>query len=64
MKVSFDWQNPDGRFYGLRKLQFHAMNRDPSMLKERLGYSIFRDFGVAAPRAAHARLLINGVSSD
>lgn len=60
MKVSFNWVDPDGRFYGLKKLQFHAMNRDPSMLKERLGYALFREFGIAAPRAVHARLLING----
>jgi hypothetical protein len=60
MKVSFNWQDPEGRFYGLKKLQFHAMNRDPSMLKERLGYTLFRQFGIAAPRAVHARLLING----
>lgn len=61
MKVSLNWQLPAVEFYGLRKLQFHSMNRDPSMLKERLGYAVFRDFGVPAPRAVHARLLINGV---
>lgn len=60
IKVSFNWQMPQVEFYGLRKLQFHAMNRDPSMLKERLGYSIFRQSGQAAPRAVHARLTING----
>jgi hypothetical protein len=60
MKVAFDRPNRDGRFHGLRKLQFHAMNRDPSMLRERLGYAMFREFGLAAPRAVHARLLING----
>lgn len=60
MKVSFHWKDPEGRFYGLRKLQFHAMNRDPSMLKERLGYALFRESRIAAPRAVHARLVING----
>ncbi|MDD9936877.1 MAG: CotH kinase family protein [Myxococcales bacterium] len=60
MKVKFNHIDPEGRFYGLKKLQFHAMNRDPSMLKERLGYAMFRESGVAAPRAVHARLLING----
>jgi len=60
MKVDFDWQTPAVEFYGLRKLQFHAMNRDPSMLKERLGYTMFRQFGLPAPRSVHARLTING----
>jgi hypothetical protein len=36
------------------------MNADPSMLRDRLGYTMFRDMGVAAPRAVHARVLING----
>jgi hypothetical protein len=60
MKVSFNWRDPELRFYGLKKLQLHAMNRDPSMFKERLGYALFREAGIAAPRAAHARVLING----
>jgi hypothetical protein len=60
MKVSFNWLDPEGRFYGLRKLQFHAMNRDPSMLKERLGYAMMRESDLAAPRAVHARLRVNG----
>ena len=60
MKVAFDQVDPEGRFYGLRKLQFHSMNRDPSMLKERLGYAIFRQMDLPAPRAVHARLIING----
>lgn len=60
MKLAFDQVNPDGRFYGQRKLNFHAMTRDRAMLRERLGYSLFRDMGIAAPRAVHARVLING----
>lgn len=63
MKVAFDQLDRERRFHGLRKLQFHAMVRDPSMLKERLGYSIFREQGLPAPRAVHARLVINGALS-
>jgi hypothetical protein len=63
IKVSFNWSDPEGRFFGLKKLQFHAMNHDPSMMRERLGYKLFRDMGVPAPRAVHARVLINGVLS-
>jgi hypothetical protein len=60
MKVKVDWPSDDQRFFGLKKLQFHAMNHDPSMMRERLGYQLFREMGVPAPRAVHARLSING----
>lgn len=60
MKVEINRDDPDREFYGVRKLQFHAMNLDPTQLHERLGYHVFREMGVAAPRSVHARLLING----
>ncbi len=60
MKVKINWDDPDREFYGVRKLQFHSMNLDPTQLHERLGYHLFREMGVAAPRSVHARLLING----
>jgi spore coat protein H len=60
IKVDFDQSDPQARFYGLKRINFHSMDQDGSMLRERLAYSLFREMGVAAPRAAHARLLING----
>jgi hypothetical protein len=60
MKVKFNWQDPDRLFMGVRKLQLHAMNADPSLLRERLAYSLYRDMGVESCRTAHARVLING----
>jgi spore coat protein CotH len=60
MKVAFDYLDEEARFFGLKKLNFHAMNRDASLLRDRLGYSLFREMGIAAPRSVHARLLING----
>jgi spore coat protein CotH len=60
LKVSFDWQDPDARFHGLKKLLFHAMQRDPSKMRDRLGYWMFREAGVPSPRMVHARLRING----
>jgi spore coat protein H len=60
IKLAFDQVDSEGRFYGLRKLNFHSMNRDASMLRDRLGYSLFRDSGLVAPRSVHARVLING----
>jgi CotH kinase protein len=60
IKLGFNEVQPDATFYGLRKLNFHALNTDASMLRDRLGYALFREHGVAAPRTVHARVLING----
>jgi hypothetical protein len=60
IKVAFDLMDDEARFHGLKKLNFHSMNADASMLRERLVYAMFRENGVAAPRAVHARVLING----
>jgi MYXO-CTERM domain-containing protein len=59
-KVSFNEYDPDGRFFGVKKLLFHAMNQDDSMMRERLGYWLFREMDVPAPRAVHVRVLVNG----
>ena len=61
MKVKFNWLDKDDKFYGLKKLQFHSMNLDESQMRDRLGYYLFREMGVPAPRATHARLVINGI---
>lgn len=60
MKVKINWENSSDKFYGLKKLQFHSMNNDPSQMRERLAYWLFREMGVPAPRSIHARLVING----
>ncbi len=60
MKVKFNWQDTDDKFYGIKKLQFHSQNLDASQMRDRLGYWLFRQMGVPAPRSVHARLIING----
>ncbi len=60
MKVKINWGNREEKFFGLKKVQFHSMNNDPSQMHERLGYHLFRSMGVPAPRAVHAKLYING----
>jgi spore coat protein CotH len=63
MKIKIDYGDPDAKFYGQKKLLFHAMNGDRSLMRERLGYGLFRELGVHASRTTHVRLLINGVFS-
>jgi hypothetical protein len=60
LKVSFNKYDSEGRFFGLKKLLFHAMNNDQSLMKERMGYWLFRHMGVAAPRANHVKVTLNG----
>jgi hypothetical protein len=60
MKLKFNEYEPDQRFYGLKRLNFHSMKGDQSCLNDRLAYSLYREAGVAAPRAVHARLIVNG----
>ena len=60
LKLDFNDTDPNARFFGLKKLNFHAMNADVSMLRDRLGYRMFREMGIPASRAVHARVLING----
>ena len=60
MKIKCNWEDSSRKFYGLKKLQFHAMNLDGSQMHDRLGYHLFREMGVKAPRCVHAKLYING----
>ena len=59
MKIKINYKE-DKKFYDLKKLQFHSQNLDPSKMRERLGYYMFRNFGIAAPRSNHALIYING----
>jgi hypothetical protein len=60
MKVSFDWLDPRQDFHGVDKLNLASLNEDASHMRERLGYALFREFGLAAPRSAYVRLEVNG----
>lgn len=59
MKIKINW-NDKTEFYGLRRVQLHAMNLDSTLMHDRLGYWMFEQAGVAGPRSTHARLMING----
>jgi spore coat protein H len=60
IKLSVNTYDRDQRFFGLRKLNFNSSVRDPSLMHEVVGYRLFRDMGVPAPRASHASLAVNG----
>jgi spore coat protein CotH len=60
IKLAFDEYDDAGRFHGLKKLNLHSMGRDPSLLRERLGYTFYTEMGVASSRVAYVRLVLNG----
>jgi len=60
MKIKINWEGREDLFYGLKKIQLHSQNLDRSHLRERLGYWIFGEMDVAAPRSVHATVYING----
>jgi hypothetical protein len=52
--------NAKQRVFGLKKLLFHGMAVDKSLMSERLSYSLLNVVGLAAPRAVHAQVYFNG----
>jgi spore coat protein H len=60
MKLKFNEYLPEQRLSGLKRLNFNSMVRDPSQLRERVAYRVFREMGLPTPRAVHARLSVNG----
>ncbi len=59
LKIRFDKQDPNARFFGLRRLTLNNMIDDPTRMREALGYHIYRLAGVPAPRTAYTFLNIN-----
>lgn len=59
-KVKFNKYVKGGRFLELKKLTLHSMHQDPTMVREWLGYRLFRQLGVPASRTGYAQLTVNG----
>ena len=60
LKLDFNRNDESARLDGLKKLNLHAIAGDPSKLRDRLAYSLFREMDIVAPRLVHARVYING----
>jgi len=51
----------DGQvFFGLSRLTLNAMVEDPTLVRETLGYRLYREMGVPAPDTGFAELVIDG----
>jgi spore coat protein H len=64
LSLKTDFAEYDGfnRFFGLKKINFHSMNGDPSKMHDRLGYDLYREMGIVSPRASWAVVRVNGQS--
>ena len=60
LKLKFSAYDPARRFFGLKRLNLHAMTRDRSLVREPLAYDLFAAIAVPAPRHAYATVTING----
>jgi hypothetical protein len=49
-----------GRFFGLKGFTLNSMVDDPTLMRETLGYRIFREAGIPALRSGYARVSVNG----
>jgi spore coat protein H len=59
MKLKFNEYDSQGRFYGLKRLNFHAYRYDDTRLKQRLTSDLFLAMGVPTSRAAWAVVRVN-----
>jgi spore coat protein H len=59
-KLDLDELVPGQRLFGVDKLNLHNSFKDPTLLRETIGYAMMRGAGVPASRTAFARLTING----
>jgi hypothetical protein len=59
-KVSFNTFESGRSFHGFEKLDLNGEHNDPAIIRSKLCWDLFNGFGVAASRAHHARVFING----
>jgi spore coat protein H len=59
MKFDFNKYKKDQHFFGLKALNFRSMSADPTKMHERLGFSLYKDMGIFAPRTGYAKLFVN-----
>jgi len=59
-KVKFTAYDANKRFYGMKKINLHAMAGDNTKMHDILAYELYRDMGIYAPRTSYANVYVNG----
>ncbi|MBW2276207.1 MAG: CotH kinase family protein [Deltaproteobacteria bacterium] len=60
LKIKFDEYLNGQQLYGLDRLTLNNCKQDPSLVRQCIGYDLFRDADVPAPRCNFARVTVNG----
>ncbi len=60
-KVSFNSFIRGRKYYGFEKLNLNGEHNDPSIIRSKLSWDIFKKMRVPAPRSSHVMLYINNV---
>ncbi|MCZ6794073.1 MAG: CotH kinase family protein, partial [Planctomycetota bacterium] len=58
--VKFNTFTPGQQFHGLKKIVLNNSVQSPSFFNEYVGYRLYRDAGVPAPRVGYANVSVNG----
>jgi hypothetical protein len=58
-KVSFNTFRRGQKFLGLEKLNINGEHNDPSIMRSKIGWDLFRSMGIPASRSNHVRLYVN-----
>jgi len=59
-KVKFTEYDKDKRFYGMKKINLHALSADNTKMHDMLAYELYREMGIHAPRTSYANVYVNG----
>jgi hypothetical protein len=59
-KISYNTFIKGRKLHGVEKLNLNGEHNDPSIIRSKLSFDLYRDMGITASRANHARVYING----
>ncbi len=59
-KISFNTFINGREFYGVDKINLNGEHNDPSIIRSKLCFDLFKDIGMTASRAIHTQVYING----
>lgn len=60
LRLKFDAHDEKLRFFGLKRLSLHNLERDVSHVRERLAYDLYRAMDIPASRSSWAKLVVDG----
>jgi hypothetical protein len=59
-KISFNTYVPGRRYQGVKKINLNGAHNDPTLIREKLFYDLWKNAGMVERRTAFAKVFING----